>query len=158
TTAAARAVAGGRGAARRATAAADRGEKTPDAGRSGAGQRRRAPRRAVMADCAGAAPAAIQALSQRRAIAWRGRRGAIELHGRSQRPRSQPRDCAQLRTPRARQRGDVYDRAGATAAAVSGEHAAGQARPNRADPLFAAVTRIARWKSPGGIAPAGAYK
>src|SRR5262249_58653467 len=94
---------------------------------------------AVMADCAGAPPAAIQALSQRRASAWRGRRRAIELHGRSQRPRSQPRDRAQLRTSRARQRSDVDDRAGATAAAVSGEHAAGQARSDCTDPLFAAV-------------------
>jgi hypothetical protein len=47
---------------------------------------------------------------------------------------------------------DVDDRAGATAAAVSDKHATGQARSDRADPVFAAV------KSPGGIEPAGAYK
>jgi periplasmic protein TonB len=41
----------------------------------------------------------------------RGDEGMVQLSSRSQRPRSQPRDRAQLRPSRARRRSDVNDRA-----------------------------------------------
>jgi len=52
----------------------------------------------------------------------------------------------------------VDDRAGATAAAVSGEHAAGQTRSNGADPVFAAVNADREIKSPRGHNPPGLTK
>ncbi len=135
---------------------ADRTSEAAGAGGSGAGQRRRSARRAIMADRAGTTLAAIQALSERRPIARRGWRGAVELHGRSHRPRAGTANRAQLRSSRTRQRSYVDGRARPAAATISAQHAAGQARPDSADPLFAALTPIA-YKAKTPAETAGAF-